>query len=639
MRQARACIRALCCGLARFALGPLEVLAAATQLLAIALACIGLIFFFPPVVERTRVVTSLARRLSGTWSRVPVADPYRAAPRTAVRGADTRFHASDGTVYPTARTAAFALRSRWIWTDPATWRDLVWTLADPIVGGALAIAPSALIGSGVAMLVLQPAVVVGTPIVALVAGLLCMVAGVLLAPRMLMLHGKWTRLLLGPASEAAITRAVVWRRRFGVGLLSSIRCLVIGVLSLLAPLLLLVCLLAVVLTGPVVAMWAVAWARWLPNMFRQWGIGWFGRELPRPYACDPRRPTIAGDGAVPPATGWAGLVARARNMWFDPATWRDLLWLACQPLAGPPMLLPVASIGYGLWGLTLPVLQAPLGTTLSPWYGELFGSVWAAIIVGPILITAGFVLAPPLLQLHGRWLGLLLVPTAHARLRSEREQLAVRIEQLTETRTAATDTLTAELRRIERDLHDGAQARMVAVGMTLSTVEVLIDRDPVAAKALVAQARDTSAAALAELRGLVRGIHPPVLAERGLVDAIRALALDSPIPVQVDATLDTPVDAPVESALYFAIAEALTNAVRYSCADQILIGLHEASDLLRVTVHDNGAGGADPTRGSGLRGIERRLASFDGRVILTSPPGGPTVVIFEVPHGHRTAER
>lgn len=624
MGRLRTGVRAAGRGVARFALGPVELLACAAQLLAIAATCIGLIFLFPVAVERGRALAGLARRLASSWSAVPVAVPYRPRPQ-AVRGPDERFHAPDGSTYPTARTASMGMYSRWIWTDPATWRDLLWSAIDPFAGGALAVAPAALMASGAVAIVLRP----WSWLMPL--GVLGVLAGIAIAPKMLLLHGHWTRLLLAPASPAAAERGASRRRWFGAGLLAAFRCMTLGVLSALAVPQFLTCFVAVVAAGPVVAMWVLAWARWLPNLFRQLATVWSDIELPEPYLSTPRMSDISGDRQVSSTTWWAGFAARARTMWFDPSTWRDLLWLACQPFAGAPLFLPVAMIGYGIWGLTLPVLEVPLGGKISPWYGEAFGSGWAALLAGPVLTAAGLALAPPLLRVHGRWLTLLLRPTARASLLADRERLTARVEQLTETRTAATDTLTAELRRIERDLHDGAQARMVAVGMTLGAAEALIDRDPAAAKTLVAQAKNASEAALAELRGLVRGIHPPVLAERGLVDAVRALALDSPIPVEVDADVGGPVAAPVESALYFAVAEALTNAVRHSGADRIRIALRRTDALLRITVQDNGAGGADATRGSGLYGIERRLGSFDGRVGVDSPPGGPTLVTMELP--------
>jgi signal transduction histidine kinase len=193
------------------------------------------------------------------------------------------------------------------------------------------------------------------------------------------------------------------------------------------------------------------------------------------------------------------------------------------------------------------------------------------------------------------------------------------------------DTAAAELRRVERDLHDGAQARLVALGMSLRATERLIRTKPDAAAALVADARENSARALAELRALVRGINPPVLAERGLGDAIRALALDCPVATTADIDLPGRVPAPVEAAAYFAVAEALTNAAKHAGARSVHIRAARASGRLRIEVSDDGMGGADPARGTGLRGIERRLGTFDGILAISSPPGGPTIVVIEVP--------
>jgi signal transduction histidine kinase len=162
-------------------------------------------------------------------------------------------------------------------------------------------------------------------------------------------------------------------------------------------------------------------------------------------------------------------------------------------------------------------------------------------------------------------------------------------------------------------------------------VEALIDHDPAAAKKLLAQAREASRTALHELRDLVRGIHPPVLAERGLPDAIRALALDNPLAVVVQADIPGRADAPVESAAYFAVAEALANATKHADAHRVWIDLRHEEGTLRISVLDDGCGGADAARGSGLRGIERRLATFDGMFTLSSPLGGPTMVAMELP--------
>jgi signal transduction histidine kinase len=252
---------------------------------------------------------------------------------------------------------------------------------------------------------------------------------------------------------------------------------------------------------------------------------------------------------------------------------------------------------------------------------------------GPLELVAGLEGAAILA------LGIWLIPRtigvrARTLLRPDTE-LAGRVEQLTQTRADAVDTAAAELRRVERDLHDGAQARLVALGMSLRAAERLILTSPQAAIALVAEAREASSRALTELRDLVRGMYPPVLADRGLADAVRALALDTPVRTETDIDLPGRLDLPVESACYFAIAEAVTNAVKHSGARLVQIRIRHAPrpapGVLRIEVTDNGTGGADPARGSGLQGVERRLATFDGILAVSSPPGGPTMIVMEIP--------
>jgi signal transduction histidine kinase len=210
-------------------------------------------------------------------------------------------------------------------------------------------------------------------------------------------------------------------------------------------------------------------------------------------------------------------------------------------------------------------------------------------------------------------------------------ELTRQVQQLTESRAVVVDTAASDLRRLEHNLHDGAQARLVAVGMSLRAAERLIPVNPDAALALVAEARETSARALTELRELVRGVHPPVLADRGLADAVRALALDSPLAVQTTVDLPGRVPAPVETACYFAVAELLTNAAKHSGARDARIDVRHADGRLRIEVTDFGLGGADPAAGSGLTGVEKRLAAFDGIMAISSPAGGPTIVALEVP--------
>jgi signal transduction histidine kinase len=230
-------------------------------------------------------------------------------------------------------------------------------------------------------------------------------------------------------------------------------------------------------------------------------------------------------------------------------------------------------------------------------------------------------------------LGAWLVPrTIVPHLRATPDpDLAGRVQQLTETRGHAVDAAAAELRRIERDLHDGAQARLVALGMNLRAVERVLPSSPNAALALVAEARETSVRALNELRDLIRGICPPVLADRGLGHAVQALVLDTPLPTTLEVDLPGRPTPPVESACYFAVAEALANAVKHAGARSAHIRIRHSAGLLRIEVSDDGIGGADPALGTGLLGVERRLGTFDGILAVNSPPGGPTMIVMEVP--------
>ncbi|MET1071060.1 MAG: histidine kinase [Umezawaea sp.] len=218
----------------------------------------------------------------------------------------------------------------------------------------------------------------------------------------------------------------------------------------------------------------------------------------------------------------------------------------------------------------------------------------------------------------------MLAPTARA-------TLATRVQELAESRADTVDAQAAELRRIERDLHDGAQARLVALGMSLGMAEDLLSRDPDAARTLLTEARESSTLALSELRDLVRGIHPPVLSDRGLDGAVRALGLALPLPVDVDIEMAGRAQAPVESAVYFAVAETLANVAKHSAASSAWIRIRHADDRLAVMIGDDGRGGAEVVAGGGLRGIERRLAAFDGTLGLASPAGGPTIVTLELP--------
>lgn len=303
-----------------------------------------------------------------------------------------------------------------------------------------------------------------------------------------------------------------------------------------------------------------------------------------------------------PGWSWREIVACIR----DPQTSRDVMWLAAHSSLG--ILVLVLS-----WGISLAIdglfdKSQPIGILTIPVL-----AIFAIIYFVVPWVLHGFVL-----------LGRSLLGPGGVTLQR-------RVEQLTESRAATVDAQAAELRRIERDLHDGAQARLAAVRMTLGLASQLLRTDPDRTAELLVEAREDAGKALAELRDLVRGIHPPVLADRGLAGGLEAAALLCPVPVDATVTLDGRPQAPVESALYFAGAEALANIGRHSDATRAWLRVSHDGAVLRVVVGDDGNGGADPRGGTGLRGIERRLAAFDGTLTVASPPGGPTELTMEVP--------
>lgn len=313
----------------------------------------------------------------------------------------------------------------------------------------------------------------------------------------------------------------------------------------------------------------LATLRWYARLHRRLA----GRVLGQPIL-DPYLPALPG-----------GLFVRLRIRLTDRAGWRDLAWL-----------FEVLTIGFALQLTALisfPFL--PIG-----WWGS-----------------------PLLLRLDAGITRLLLSP--------QDERLRQRIEALETSRQDSVDHSAAELRRIERDLHDGAQAQLVALGMNLGLAKELIDRDPAAAAGLIAEAQQSSSTALADLRSLVRGIHPPVLADRGLTGAVQALALTHPRPVEADIELDGRPPAPVESAVYFAAAELLTNSAKYAAARNTWVWIRHEDGVLTAMVGDDGIGGAQATAEGGLAGVQRRLAAFDGTLSVASPLGGGTIVTVKVP--------
>jgi signal transduction histidine kinase len=325
-----------------------------------------------------------------------------------------------------------------------------------------------------------------------------------------------------------------------------------------------------------------------------------------------------------------GMLMRLRTILTDPQTWRDIIWLLVNAVLGFTLCLLSAVLFLAtLFYLVYPLLVGvtPEGVFTEPFGGLLTVNFWTSFLLMPVALIAFLIwqaAGERLLKANAFLARSLLGPTESAKL-------AMRVRELAESRAETVDTQAAELRRIERDLHDGAQARLAALSMNLGMAEEMVARDPAQAAALLTEARESASTALSELRDLVRGIHPPVLADRGLDGAVRALAMSCPF--KVDVTYDVPgrPPAPVESAAYFAVAECLANAVKYSAATTAWIQITHEDEKLHMIVGDDGVGGAVVRPGGGLYGIERRLAAFDGTLTVVSPSAGPTTVIMELP--------
>ncbi|MFL1381699.1 sensor histidine kinase [Nocardiopsis protaetiae] len=296
---------------------------------------------------------------------------------------------------------------------------------------------------------------------------------------------------------------------------------------------------------------------------------------------------------------------------YDPAAWRDMLWILVAPFtASVAAAVPLALIAAGA------VAAARPGATPLPEEARLPLAVLSASL-GALLLPLGWRAA---VLVARRLLGL-----------SPLVRSTTRIAVLVQGRADLTQAQEAELRRIERDLHDGAQARLVSIGLSLSAAERLLDDDQTEVRALLRQTRENSLAALRELRELAQGIAPPVLVERGLVDAIRALALDAPLRTSVRSTLERRLETPIEFSLYFTTAELVANAVKHSHGSAVDITIDPTRRGVAITVTDDGRGGARIGAGSGLAGLTTRLNAFDGVLRIDSPPGGPTRATVEVP--------
>jgi signal transduction histidine kinase len=369
--------------------------------------------------------------------------------------------------------------------------------------------------------------------------------------------------------------------------------------------------LLITLIGIPIALLTIQVSRWMAWLERRRAALVLGRPIQGIY-----KPAASGR-----------IIDRVKAPFSDPSTWKDLAWHV--------LLLPVGiadfTIAVSAWAVSFGLVSMPA------WWWALPNSDPQELGIFQVDSWGHAVLACAI--------GLVALPLAAALVRGtaagsaalsrvvlgpSRAQLEQRVEVLAQSRAGAVDAAAAELQRIERDLHDGAQARLVALALDLGMAEERFERDPDGARELVEKARGEAKLAMGELRDLARGIRPGLLAERGLAEAISALAARTPLPTTVQVDLDGRLPAPVELAAYFTVAEALTNAVKHAEASAARVHLWRDGDRLRIEVRDDGRGGAD-ARGHGLDGLTKRLAALDGTLAIASPHGGPTVLYAEVP--------
>jgi signal transduction histidine kinase len=359
----------------------------------------------------------------------------------------------------------------------------------------------------------------------------------------------------------------------------------------------------VLLLGLVYVLYGVAWA----ETARVDGL--YGLGLP---PLEPRRRE---------ADGFGGFVRTVLRQAIEPRMWRALANLAVATMLGGfvlflfRMLVRSAVISFA------PLVSPdPVRVLFTLSVDAAWAPVWG--IAGVLVAAAGII---GLAVLHGLIARAIVVPSREA-------QLAAQARTSDAQRAGAVRASEVERTRIERDLHDGVQPRLVSVGMTLGLAQQKIDDDPVAARALIEEAHTSTKTAITELRQLARGIHASVLDDRGLDAALSALAGRSHIPVHLDVRMDGPCSREAEAALYFSIAESLTNAAKHSRASECRVVVRRRDDgTLWARVEDNGMGGARILPGGGLDGISNRVAAAGGTSLLVSPAGGPTSLEVSVP--------
>ena len=335
--------------------------------------------------------------------------------------------------------------------------------------------------------------------------------------------------------------------------------------------------------------------------------------------------TIPPQPAMPSLLTWPGLLAMARS----PVTWRQVGY----HLLAAPALAAATVAAFGMWlaGVLYTFVYAyawtlPQESMLAPDHRFVrpIGPVDAYLTVAGIalLVTAPWLTAG-VAALDVRAARALLGP-------SRAEELEHRVEHLTQTRAGVVDAADAERRRLERNLHDGTQQRLVSLAMNLGMARAQTETVEEAHQA-IAEAHEEAKAALAELRNLVRGLHPPVLEDRGLDAALSGVAARMPIPVKLTVNVPRRPPPTIEAVAYFVVSEGLTNITKHAQASQAEVFVQSTGDRLHIIVSDDGAGGAVPARGTGLAGLARRAESVDGTLEIASPPGGPTLLTVDLP--------
>ncbi|GAA3143236.1 signal transduction histidine kinase [Kribbella aluminosa] len=379
---------------------------------------------------------------------------------------------------------------------------------------------------------------------------------------------------------------------------------------------------AVVLAGFPLALIGIPLSRWA----NRWVYGIAGWERARARVTRGQEvPALVPPPRAGSAAKDAALAVKDPGLWrqfiyYVVLFWAAIAWLFVVPFAWS---VPLVLIGLPAYYSYFAAAQAQLGPFV-------IDSTTRASVVA-VLAALFLLFVSPLMIRAASWFDGWLVKELLGP--SESGVLAERVHQLVQSRQQVVDSVEAERRRMERDLHDGAQQRLVSLAMSLGRAKNRLgDKEP-AVRALIEEAHSEAMQAIAEIRDLTRGLHPPVLTDRGLDAALSAVAARSPVPVQLRVDVPVRPSLTIESIAYFVVTEALANVAKYAEAAQVEVLVIREDDVLRVEVRDNGRGGADPARGSGLRGLADRVAGVDGQLTVDSPPGGGTTLIAEVPCG------